>query len=231
MADQSNYPPTTKPLSPSVYPPNEVFNSYRYSSPALNSTVTSPIDLKTVMNFPPSAMSNCKVPAESYGSSVAAMTTNAQSATSIMSPTAASVTRPFDHMHSYIPKHWIWSRNLFYPHLTNNNHLSAAALYANHGGAFSGCSELSSSISNKTESLNSNSPAQVTEINSDDSSLDSHDTEKVSENLNLIEICQIINIFFPFSFHYSRQQDHRRVRNSRTTPTTATAEKSEIRTR
>lgn len=64
--------------------------------------------------------------------------------------------------------------------MTNNNHLSAAALYASHGGAFSRGSDLSSSISNKTESLNSNSPAQVTEINSDDSSLDSHDTEKVS---------------------------------------------------
>lgn len=127
------------------------------------------------MNFPPSTVPTCKVPVDSYGSP--SMTTNAQSHPSIMSP-STSLARPFDHMHPY--KHWIWSRNLFYPHLTNNNHLSA--LYANHAGAFSG-SELSSSMSNKTESLNSNSPAQVTEINSDDS-LDSHDTDKVSQRLN-----------------------------------------------
>lgn len=183
--DQSAYPPTTKPLSQPVYS-NEVFNSYRYSShstPSLSSTVTSPIDLKSMMSFSPSTLSNGKQSvsiSDSYGSPMSTMTTNVQAATSIMSPTAASVTRPFEHMHSYIPKHWIWSRNLFYPHLTNNNHLSAAALYANHGGAFRG-SDLSSSISNKTESLNSNSPAQVTEINSDESSLDSHDTEKVRD--------------------------------------------------
>jgi hypothetical protein len=138
------------------------------------------------MNFPPSSIPTCKVPVDSYGSP--SMTTNAQQQQnhpSIMSP-STSVARPsFEHIHPYLPKHWIWSRNLFYPHLTNNNHLSA--LYANHGGAFSG-SELSSSMSNKTESLNSNSPAQVTEINSDDS-LDSHDTDKVKLKL----------LFFSFS--------------------------------
>jgi hypothetical protein len=177
--DQTPYTPTTKSLS-SAYPPNDVFNSYRYShsSQSLNSTVTSPIDLKTVMNFPPSSIPTCKVPVDSYGSQ--SMTTNTQqNHPSIMSP-STSVARPsFEHIHPYLPKHWIWSRNLFYPHLTNNNHLSA--LYANHSGAFSG-SELSSSMSNKTESLNSNSPAQVTEINSDDS-LDSHDTDKVKLKL------------------------------------------------
>lgn len=52
-------------------------------------------------------------------------------------------------------------------------------LYSNGNSAFSGSDLSSPRGSTKTESLNSNSPAQVTEINSDDDSLDSQDAEKV----------------------------------------------------
>lgn len=168
FTDQQNYPHNSKPISaPPTFPPSEVFNPYRYmtnphSSP-INSTITSN-DLK----YPATTIA-CKVPPESYATSP----TNSQPP---ITP-STSVTRPFDHMPSYIPKHWIWSRNLFYPHLANGGHL----LYSNNNGAFSGSDLSSPRGSTKTESLNSNSPAQITEINSDDS-LDGHDLEKVKLN-------------------------------------------------
>jgi hypothetical protein len=155
---------------PPTFPPNEVFNPYRYmtnphSSP-INSTITSnniAMDLKY-----PSTTISCKAPPESYATS---MTSNSQPPPI----PSTSVARPFEHMPAYMPKHWIWSRNLFYPHLANGSHL----LYSNSSGAFSGSDLSSPRGSTKTESLNSNSPAQITEINSDDS-LDGHDREKVT---------------------------------------------------
>lgn len=76
-------------------------------------------------------------------------------------------------MHSF-PKHWIWSRNLFYnPNIANStSYLS----YLN--GNNSSTSNISDQpIYTKTESINSNSPAQITEINSDDDSTDNQDVE------------------------------------------------------
>lgn len=127
-----------------------------HSSP-INSTITSN-----------NIASICKVPPESYATSP---TANSQQP--LTAPSTSS--RQFEHMPSYIPKHWIWSRNLFYPHLANGGHL----LYSNNNGAFSGSDLSSPRGSTKTESLNSNSPAQITEVNSDDS-LDGHDLEKVN---------------------------------------------------
>lgn len=139
----------------------------------MNSTVTSNVqmDIKTAMQYPTTTIS-CKIPPESYTTSATTLTTTTPSLTPSGS---ATLNRPFDHMPSYIPKHWIWSRNLFYPHLSNSSHL----IYSNSNGAFSGSDLSSPRGSTKTESLNSNSPAQITEINSDDDSLDSHDLEKV----------------------------------------------------
>jgi hypothetical protein len=136
-------------------------------SSQINSTITSnniAMDLK----YPATTIA-CKVPPESYATTPAA---NSQNPISPIAPSTSS--RPFEHMPSYIPKHWLWSRNLFYPHLANGGHL----LYSNNNGAFSGSDLSSPRGSTKTESLNSNSPAQITEINSDDS-LDGHDLEKV----------------------------------------------------
>lgn len=141
-----------------------------HSSP-VNSTITS-MDLKSAVQYP-SAPIPCKLPPESYAT---AHTTNSQTSSTITPSTSSSLNRPFDNMPSYIPKHWIWSRNLFYPHLSSNNHLHT--LYSNSSGAFSGSDLSSPRGSTKTESLNSNSPAQITEINSDDS-LDGDDAEKV----------------------------------------------------
>lgn len=176
--DQSNYMQNnSKPLSaPPVFSSNDVFNPYRYmggshTSP-MSSTITSngSMDLKSVIQYPPSGIS-CKIPPESYATSIAA---NSQS-TSTITPSTSTLSRPFDNIPSYIPKHWIWSRNLFYPHLSNSSHL----LYSNSSGAFSGSDLSSPRGSTKTESLNSNSPAQITEINSDDS-LDGDEEEKVN---------------------------------------------------
>lgn len=161
-----------KPVSaPPAFAQNDMFNPYRYMTgphSASNSTVTS-IDIKSVMQYVPSTMP-CKIPPESYTTASATMTTT----TSSLTP-STSLNRPFDQMPAYIPKHWIWSRNLFYPHLSNG----AQLLYSNSNGALSGSDLSSPRGSTKTESLNSNSPAQITEINSDDDSLDGHDDEKV----------------------------------------------------
>lgn len=131
----------------------------------MSSTITS----NSMLQYPSTTIS-CKIPPETYTTASATVT----SPTSSLASTG-SLSRPFDPMPSYIPKHWIWSRNLFYPHLSNSSHL----LYSNSNGAFSGSDLSSPRGSTKTESLNSNSPAQITEINSDDDSLDSQENEKV----------------------------------------------------
>lgn len=147
-SDQPNYGPNSKPLSaPPVFPPNDVFNPYRYMGgphpPQMNATITSSVamDIKAAMQYPSSAMS-CKLSPESYTTS-ATMTTTTSSTPS----TSAPISRPFDQMPPYIPKHWIWSRNLFYPHLGGNNHL----LYSNSNGGFSGSDLSSPRGSTKTE--------------------------------------------------------------------------------
>ena len=178
LTDQQNYPSNhPKPLSaPPIFPPNDVFNPYRFMSNGhaapINSTITSNVsmDIKTSMQYPTSTIA-CKIPPESYATSSTTSTT-----TSPLAP--STVVRPFDQMPSYIPKHWIWSRNLFYPHLSSANHL----LYSNSSGAFSGSDLSSPRGSTKTESLNSNSPAQITEINSDDDSLET-DVAKVKQRM------------------------------------------------
>ena len=139
-----------------------------HSTP-MTSTITS-----NSMMYPSTTIS-CKITPESYTTSSPAATT---STSSVIPPGTTSLGRPFDHMPSYIPKHWIWSRNLFYPHLSNSSHL----LYSNSNGGFSGSDLSSPRGSTKTESLNSNSPAQITEINSDDDSLDSQENEKVKKS-------------------------------------------------
>lgn len=154
-----------------------MFNPYRFMGnghpTSMNATITSngSMDMKNPMQYPPST----KIPPDSYASSATTLTT-----TTPLASSSAIRPMPFDQMSAYgIPKHWIWSRNLFYPHL-NNGHL----LYSNSSGAFSGSDLSSPRGSTKTESLNSNSPAQITEINSDDDSLESPDVEKVSRLRN-----------------------------------------------
>lgn len=152
-----------------MFSSSDVFNPYRFigGSAPMTSTITS----NSMLQYPSTTIS-CKMPPESYTTASDTVTTP----TSSLAPSVSTtLNRPFDPMPSYIPKHWIWSRNLFYPHLSNNNHL----LYSNSNGAFSGSDLSSPRGSTKTESLNSNSPAQITEINSDDDSLDSQDNEKV----------------------------------------------------
>lgn len=159
--------------SPPIFPPDSVFNPYRFmgsSHPSsMNSTITS-MDHKSVAQYPTTTI-QCKVPPASYAATLAA---NTQPTATLTPSISATLNRPFDNMPSYIPKHWIWSRNLFYPHLSGGNNF----LYSNSSGAFSGSDLSSPRGSTKTESLNSNSPAQITEINSDDS-LDGEDVEKV----------------------------------------------------
>lgn len=146
-----------------------------HSTP-LTSTITSNSSL---IQYPSTTIS-CKIAPESYTTSSATVTTP----TTLASSGSTALSRPFDHMASYIPKHWIWSRNLFYPHLSSSSHL----LYSNSNGAFSGSDLSSPRGSTKTESLNSNSPAQITEINSDDDSLDSQDNEKVDSKCLLLKV-------------------------------------------
>jgi hypothetical protein len=140
------------PMQPAIYG-NDFLNSYKYS---------------LGVNYPTSASSNATVTSSLVDSAqklvqfppspipckipenyaASAMAAN-NSACNINNTT------------SLYYKHWIWrSRNIFYPQLA---HLSYPDM---------------SPPSNKTESTNSNSPAQIAEINSDDS-LDSHDNEKV----------------------------------------------------
>lgn len=174
--DQGNYQANPKPLSaPPVFPPNEMFNPYRFMGnghpTSMNSTITSngSMDMKNPMQYPQTT----KVPTETYATSATTLTT-----TTPLASSSSIRPMPFDQMSAYgIPKHWIWSRNLFYPHL-NSGHL----LYSNSSGAFSGSDLSSPRGSTKTESLNSNSPAQITEINSDDDSLESPGVEKVEGN-------------------------------------------------
>jgi hypothetical protein len=94
-------------------------------------------------------------------------------------PSLASSSSPSS-MHpnlSSFSKHWIWSRNIFYPNFANSaSYLS----YLNGNAALSTSSSDLPSIS-KSESLNSNSPAQINEINSDDST-DNQDVVNVIKN-------------------------------------------------
>lgn len=134
------------------------------SSTIPNSTITSSIsDNSTKVQQYSSST-------ESSNASSGAYTTN-----SIPTNDANDVVHP--NMSQYY-KHWIWSRNLFCPQLTNSNYLYS-----------SGNPLLSQTIHNKNlnshnnnnnnaESLNSNSPGQITEINSDDS-LESQENDKV----------------------------------------------------
>lgn len=169
----------TMPM-PHMYSANEFLNPYRYmSGPQASSAISAlhhanttispspnaPMDLKTQY---PSMPVVCKAVTESsYAVPTTATSVKTETTTS---PTSAPLLTNHPHMASYIPKHWIWGRNLFYPPLGNPNYLQ----YTNGAG-----SDLSSPRgSNKTESLNSNSPVQITEVNSDDS-LDNSDVDKV----------------------------------------------------
>lgn len=80
----------------------------------------------------------------------------------------------------YIPKHWIWNRNIFYSPLTGRNGELASNYFAYGNPSAFNSSDLSSpKSSTKTESLNSNSPIHITDGTSEDS-LD-NDDEKLSE--------------------------------------------------
>lgn len=83
-------------------------------------------------------------------------------------------------MHSF-PKHWIWSRNLFYPNIANS---SSYLSYLNGNTSISSTNLSDQPLNTKTESLNSNSPAQITEINSDDDSTDNQDVESEVRRFN-----------------------------------------------
>lgn len=83
-------------------------------------------------------------------------------------------------MHSF-PKHWIWSRNLFYPSIANST--SYLSYLNSNNPSVSSINLTDSSV--KTESLNSNSPVQMTEINSDDSSIDNQDNNGESGGVKM----------------------------------------------
>lgn len=154
----------------SMYGTNEFLASYRYSigsshlsSAVPNSTITSNLtdNLTKVAQYSSSAAEECKASSETY-------TTN-----SIPTNNSNVVVHP--NMTQYY-KHWIWSRNLFCPQLTNSNYLysngNPLLSHTLHNNNFN-------SHNNNAESLNSNSPGQITEINSDDS-LESQENDKVN---------------------------------------------------
>ncbi|KAG5675690.1 hypothetical protein PVAND_005574 [Polypedilum vanderplanki] len=145
------------PIQPTIYGTNDFLNSYKYSlgvnysSTSSNATITSNIvdSAQKLVQFPTSPIP-CKIP-ENYASTTMSGSSN-----------NSNCNNNINNSTSLYYKHWIWrSRNIFYPQLA---HLSS---YPD-----------MSPPSNKTESTNSNSPAQIAEINSDDS-LDSHDNEKL----------------------------------------------------
>lgn len=164
-------PQNSKALSsPSVYAGgHEFLSTYRYTlgssnMPCLSATVTSNvIEAQTKDMQYPSSIMNCKISPESY----------ATSATNDNSPLHPNMSQYY--------KHWIWSRNLFCPQLSNANYI-----YSN-GNAF-----LSSSLNNNSNNNDSNSnlnhsPGHITEINSDDSTESSeHDQVILIFNTNKI---------------------------------------------
>lgn len=134
---------------------NDYLSSYRFSlganyssSNESNATVTSNLN-------PPEKPTSASDSSVSY-------------TTQPTSTTTSSAT-----MHSF-PKHWVWSRNLFYPNIANS---SSYLSYLNGNSSIMTTNLSDQQINTKTESLNSNSPAQITEINSDDDSTDNQDVE------------------------------------------------------
>ncbi|CAO1313104.1 unnamed protein product [Diamesa serratosioi] len=128
-----------------------------------------PIACKTIPDAPSHPHSLSPAPTTPNTSATTAAVAASATTLSQLSPLIAN--RPIDpsQMASYIPKHWMWNRNPFYSPLGTANYFP----YIN-SNTMSG-SDLSSPIgSNKTESLNSNSPIHITDTNSDDS-LDNRD--------------------------------------------------------
>ncbi|XP_070496580.1 paired box pox-neuro protein [Chironomus tepperi] len=151
----------------SMYGASEFLASYRYSLGAnhlsatvSNSTITSNLtDNLTKVPQYSSSVEACKVSSETF-------TTNSIPTNDVNEGVHTNMTQYY--------KHWIWSRNLFCPQLTNSNYL-----YSNGNPLLSQNLQSNNfnSYNNNAESINSNSPGQTTEINSDDS-LESQENEK-----------------------------------------------------
>lgn len=149
--------------SKAIYGANDYLSSYRYSLVANQTNPNQPnATITSNSNLINSQRSIC-IPETS---SIAYTTNSISMSTSSTTPSAT--------MHSF-PKHWIWGRNLLYPSIANTtSYLS----YLN--GNTSTATDLTDHpLSTKTESSLSNSPVQITEVNSDDSS-DNQDLETVS---------------------------------------------------
>lgn len=212
IGDQANCGPSSKPMSsPPIFPPDNVFNPYRFMGSSHSSSTITSMDLKTVAQYPTTTIA-CKIPPASYAATLAINT----QPTMTPAATTTVLSRPFDNMPSYIPKHWIWSRNLFYPHLSGSN----SFLYSNSSGAFSGSDLSSPRGSTKTESLNSNSPAQITEINSDDS-LDGEENNKVS-----LEVCTCIRFAADFDIPSAGETTSGRLKKKKSLFHRRTSEKA-----
>ena len=202
MLDQQSFGQGSKAMSlPQLYQSSEFLNPYRFMNgrPHNSASLAAlhqhthhmnsgmqfssvPINLKSSASQYPATPIACKTlpdaPSHPHSLSPAPTTPNTSSTTTtvVASTTLSQITplianRPIDpsQMASYIPKHWMWNRNPFYSPLGTSNYFP----YIN-SNTMSG-SDLSSPIgSNKTESLNSNSPIHITDTNSDDS-LDNRD--------------------------------------------------------
>ena len=185
---------------PQLYQSNEYLNPYRFMNgrPHNSASLAAlhqhnhhmnsgmqfsnvPINLKSSTSQYPATPIACKtIPdALSHPNSLSSAPTTPNTSITITAPTSTTLSqlspltanRPTDssQMASYIPKHWMWNRNPFYSSLGTSNYFP----YINTNTMSR--SDLSSPIgSNKTESLNSNSPIHITDTNSDDS-LDNRD--------------------------------------------------------
>ncbi|CAO1339755.1 unnamed protein product [Diamesa tonsa] len=207
MLDQQSFGQGSKAMSlPQLYQSSEFLNPYRFMNGRPHSSASLaalhqhnhhmnsgmqfanvPINLKSSASQYPATPIACKTQPDAashpHSLSPTPTTPNTSSTTATAAAAVASTlsqvspliaNRPIDpsQMASYIPKHWMWNRNPFYSPLGTSNYFP----YIN-SNTMSG-SDLSSPIgSNKTESLNSNSPIHITDTNSDDS-LDNRD-EKI----------------------------------------------------
>ena len=170
---------------PQLYPPSEFMNPYRYLHGPHSSSMGAlthphhpgPMDLKSASSqmLP---FSNGRIPSTT-SIDLTVTTASPTTSTSMMTPSNGFPQSLPSHL-PYIPKHWIWNRNIFYSPLASRNGELASNYFAyGNPNAFNSSDLSSPKSSTKTESLNSNSPIHITDGTSEDS-LDNED-EKVPE--------------------------------------------------
>ena len=113
---------------PQLYPPSEFMNPYRYLHGPHSSSMgalphphhlSGPMDLKST-NSQINSFTSGRIPTTSSNALTISTATPTTPSTSMMTPSNGFPQSLPPHL-PYIPKHWIWNRNIFYSPLTGRN--------------------------------------------------------------------------------------------------------------